>query len=110
MSASIHPDITGMAAFIGQQIHKSVSPDEEWGELTADERAQFTIIAHAAAGAHDAWRTLKGFRIIPPGAVVRPTSKEEAGAMLRACEEFFKKNPVLVMAPKKKLIRPGGVG
>jgi len=65
-----------------------------------------------AIGAHMAWLDARGFRLLPPGAVPRPKSEDEAMAMLKASKDWFdakKRKGGLVggVAPRKLILPPG---
>lgn len=67
-------DLANMADFIAQAIHAKAADgtDETWATLSEDERNEFRIIAHAAMGAHDAWLTVQGYKILKPPAKKKP--------------------------------------
>lgn len=90
-------------------LSASTDGKEAWEELTDDERADFLNLAEHAAEAYTQELMARGFRLIPPSAVLVPQTAEEAVAMIRVAQGYLvaqAKKPGL-LAPKQKLIRPG---
>ena len=57
-------EITAMAEFVAQAIHRQAAGEEEvWEDLTEEEQGDFLLVAHAAMGAHDAWLATHGYAI-----------------------------------------------
>lgn len=58
-------DLSEMSVFVAQAVHRAAigNDDEVWDDLTAEEQADFLLIAHAAMGAHDGWLSTHGFTI-----------------------------------------------
>lgn len=86
--------------------------DTAFDELDAEDREALIAYADEHIQAHMAHLAASGFRLLPPGAMLRPHSKDEALAMLQASKDFFdaqKRKPGLVgsVAPRK-LILPKG--
>lgn len=59
-------DIAAMADLVARAIYATTGAEEAWDDLTAEERGDFLVAANAAMGAHDAWLTMNGFKILRP--------------------------------------------
>lgn len=94
-------DIKQLADVVAEAIFRSCS-DEDWADADVGEREQFLLSAHAAIRAHADFLTKCGFRVLPAGAVMVPTCKEEATAMVMAVKKFRDGEGLI----KPKLIMP----
>lgn len=59
-------DIAAMAETVAKAIYATTGAEEAWEDLTPEEQADFLLAANAAMGAHDAWLTMNGYRILRP--------------------------------------------
>lgn len=97
-------EVANMADFVAEAIfHSAAGIEEDWAALEDAERAQFLSIAHAAIQAHHGFLMSLGFKIVPPGSVAVPSSKDEAAAMVMAVKKFREGDkpgkPKLIMPP-----------
>lgn len=86
--------------------------DVPWDGLAEEEREALTNYARDHIGAHMHLLAERGFRILPPGAVLRPKTDDEAAAMaegVRLYHEAKKRKPGLVGSVAPKLILPRDV-
>jgi hypothetical protein len=58
-------------------------------DLADDERSALISYADDYLTVYTAWLKNHGFRLIPPGAIVRPTCDEEANAMLHSVKKLI---------------------
>ena len=75
-------------------IHGALSDGDEgsWPELSEDEQENLDALADHAIRAHIAWLTEAGFRIAPPGTMLRPKTEADAKAMLMAAQQFLQEH------------------
>jgi hypothetical protein len=87
--------------------------DAAWADLSDPNREALTDYARVYIGAHVQWLSQTGYRIISPDAVERPTSQEQALAMVQVAKEFFdaqkRKGKLVGAVAPTKLILPKGV-
>lgn len=62
--------------------------DAPWDELVLEEAEALEELAAAYLNAHMQFLAAHGFRILPPGAVLRPKSDDEAAAMEVAVKAY----------------------
>lgn len=62
---------------------------ETFDALKDDDRIAMLAMASTAMQAHLDWLTDNGFRIAPPGTMLRPKTKDDATAMILAGREFL---------------------
>jgi hypothetical protein len=101
------------AADIARAVYRAGMEDGDvpFDDLDEDERGGLIDWAQAHIAAHIAWLQQQGFRLLPPGATLRPKSEAEALAMLQASKDWFdakKRKPGLVGSVAPKLILPPG--
>lgn len=116
--ANDEPAIYGEAerlVAIAMFIHTGDGEDTRatFDALPDEERFQMMEVARVAMAAHVDWLTDNGFRIAPPGTMLRPKTKDDAQAMIMAAREFLAKGqgrtsskPKLIGSPR--LILPPG--
>lgn len=87
---------------------------ETFDALPQDDQFALMEMARVGMAAHVDWLTDNGFRIAPPGTMLRPKTKDDAAAMILAGREFLEKGqgrssskPKLIGSPR--LILPPGV-
>lgn len=85
--------------------------DTPWADLQPEEREALSNLALDYISAHMAWLNEHGFKIIPPGSVLRPKSDEEAAMMAEAIRLYHEaqKRKGGLLAGERKLILPKGV-
>jgi hypothetical protein len=81
--------------------------------LEPEDREQMLAIANVAMSAHMDWLIDNGFRLAPPGTMLRPKTKDDAHAMILAGKEFIDKGQGRPSSKSKligspKLILPNG--
>lgn len=83
--------------------------DLAWDELPDDDREALENYALDYLSAHMSWLAKHGFKIIPPGSVLRPKSDEEAAMMTEAVRLYraAKSRKSGLLAGERKLIIPG---
>lgn len=85
--------------------------DEPYDDLTDAQRDSLEAFAVAYISSHMKFLAQHGFRLLPPGAVLRPKSDEEAGAMEHAVKLYRQaatRKGGLVSAVAPGLILPKG--
>lgn len=85
---------------------------ETWDALTEDDQAEFLNIADHYLSAHSAWLISHGFRVIPPGAAMRPKTEAEAMGMLQAAKDFLtaaKRKPGLLTTGPRLIVPKGAL-
>lgn len=90
--------------------HQQDPTDVPWDDLDDEDRQLLTAHAVAHISAHMGWLEKHGFRVLPPGAVLRPKSDDEAAAMdqaVRLYAEAKKRKAGLLMGEKKLILPPG---
>jgi hypothetical protein len=99
---------------VAESVYDAVSEpgDTPWASLGDGERDLLGQHAELYIMAHIISMQTRGLRIIPPGAVARPTSDDEAAAMARAVKLYMdaknrKGGLVGSVAPKKLILPPG---
>lgn len=65
------------------------TPEDAFNALSAEEQLYMVQAADAAIMAHTQWLGDNGFRIAPPGTMLRPKSDLDARAMIQAGQEFL---------------------
>lgn len=80
--------------------------DAEFDDLPLAEQANFKNLAEHAVSAHGEWMAEAGFRIAPPGTMLRPKSEGDAKAMIMAGKDFLAKNSKRALIGSPKLIIP----
>jgi len=88
--------------------------DPPFAEVEPEDLADILKLTENYLNAHLNFLSANGFRILPPGAVPKPTSEPEAMAMLQAAKAFFdgqkRKGKLMAGAVgKPKLILPPGM-
>lgn len=82
-----------------------------FANLSPEDQAQEDLLAEAYVSAHLGWLAQQGVRIVPPDAILKPTSEAEALAMVKAAKDFLdgqrRKGKLLGAASPSKLIMPG---
>jgi hypothetical protein len=99
-----------LAVAVAKAILGAIDPEADFDALPEDEQSDILIAAHAAVGAHDAWLTGAGFRILPPGITAVPKSDEEVAAYraaIKAYEQGNGRKSGLLASATPKLIMPG---
>ena len=87
---------------------------ETFDALPQDDQFALMEMARVAMAAHVDWLTDNGFRIAPPGTMLRPKTKDDAQAMILAAREFLAKGQGRTSSKSKligspRLIVPPGV-
>lgn len=80
----------------------------EFDALPQEDRDNMLAVATAGMAAHLDWLTEHGFRIAPPGTMLRPKTEDDAKAMMLAARDFLAKpkgKKALIASPG--LILPG---
>lgn len=82
-----------------------------WDDMSEEEQAQEVQLAENYISMQAQWMQERGWRVVPPGASVIPTSDQEATAMLVAVKTYreAKKRKGGLLVNQKKLILPPGV-
>lgn len=87
---------------------------ETFDALKDDDRIAMLAMAATAMQSHLDWLTDNGFRIAPPGTMLRPKTKDDAQAMILAAREFLAKGqgrssvkPKLIGSPRL-ILPPNG--
>lgn len=60
-----------------------------WDAMDEAEKALMCEAALAAMAAHHAWLDAAGFRVVPPGMTLRPSSENEAREMAKQVRAFL---------------------
>jgi hypothetical protein len=102
------------APIIAQRFYEAEAADGDtpYADLPEHEREQLTDYVRGVLNQHMRLLSEQGFRILPPGAVLRPKNDQEAGAMqeaLRIYAEAKARKGGLIgsVAPKKLILPPG---
>jgi hypothetical protein len=78
--------------------------------LPQEDRDAMLTLARAATVAHVAWMQDSGFRIAPPGMMLRPKSEDDAKAMILAGREYLAKpKDRKALLARPALVIPRGV-
>lgn len=90
---------------VAAAMHDSMRDAEEpaFADLEDEERANFMAVALVAMDVHFEWLKSQGYRIAPPGTMLRPKSDGDARAMILAGQEWLKQ-PEHAAARRKKLV------
>jgi hypothetical protein len=100
------------AAVIAERLYGAQADDGDtpWLELEPEEREGFTDTVRLAISLHMGFLNEHGFKIVPPGAVLRPKSDEEAAMMAEAVRLYgeAKKRKGGLLTGERKLILPKG--
>lgn len=101
------------APIVAQRFYEAEAAegDTTWDDLSEGDRDNLVEYVRGVIGQHMLLLAEQGFRILPPGAVLRPKNDQEAGAMreaLRLYAEAQKRKGGLVGAVAPKLILPKG--
>lgn len=110
LAAAPVPDL---GVVIAQRFYEAQAEDGDvaWADLSEHDRADMIDYVRAVIGQHMHWLNENGFRLLPPGAVLRPKNDNEAGAMqeaLRLYGEAKKRKGGLIGSVAPKLILPPG--
>lgn len=102
-------DIANMIDWVAQGIAGAATGEPAaWLTFTEAERDDFRKIATASMAAHDAWLTMQGYRIVPPGMIAPPAGRDEAAAMVKVGCDYLEKNnakSAIIVPPRPSLQR-----
>jgi hypothetical protein len=105
------PPIPEPAPVIAERLfdHDAVE-GEAWADQDAEAREAITSTVRDVISLHMAFLAEHGFKLLPPGAVLRPKSDEEAAMMAEAVRLYgeAKKRKGGLLAGERKLILPPG--
>lgn len=92
---------------------RAEAPDSPaWADLTDEDQAAELYLAQHYLAAHSAWLKANGFRIVPPGSVLRPATEQEAMMMVQGAKAFLdgqkRKGKLMDGAVSRKVIVPKG--
>jgi hypothetical protein len=79
---------------------------ETFDSLPDDDRYALMEMARVGMAAHVDWLTDNGFRIAPPGTMLRPKTKDDAQAMIMAAREFLAKGQGRTSSKPKLITGP----
>lgn len=96
---------------VGKALYEAMSDDDadRFDDLPLGEQQNFKALAEHAMTAHNDWMAENGFRVAPPGTMLRPKSEGDAKAMILAAKEFLATNSKQSLLGRPKLIIPGRV-
>lgn len=107
------PDPPNPKLDVARAVFATLADDgETWDDLSEGEQAEFLNIADHYLSAHSAWLISHGFRVIPPGAAMRPKTEAEAMGMLQAAKEFLtaaKRKPGLLTTGPRLIVPKTGL-
>lgn len=93
-------DLDKLALSVALAIYEDCRPDGEgWDDLAQTDKDDFLNVAKVAMKAQAAWFREHSIKVIPPGAVPVPESREEATAYLVASQRWLQKNPPKLIKP-----------
>lgn len=110
--------MTDIPEAVARAVFEGINADDpnavEWDALSAEERDSERLLAEAYIAAHTGALAMAGARILPPNAVLKPTTQREALGMVKAAKDFMdadrRKGKLLdTAAAPSKLILPGRV-
>ena len=93
---------------VAQTIYDAMrsDDDETWEELDDDAKGNILNLALIAGRAHDELLQDMGFRIAPPGTMLRPKSDNDARAMIKAGQDFLAQPEHARLRRKTLLTKP----
>jgi hypothetical protein len=87
--------------------------DTPWTDLPAADVEDMVAYCRIAIGLHLEFLDRKGFRVVPPATLLKPTTEEEAMGMVRLAKNFLdglkRKGKLMGGVTPGKLILPPGV-
>lgn len=97
------------AEAVGEALHQALAEEGEpvFADLEPDERAGIVSMAEVAMQAHLEWLDENGFRIAPPGTMLRPKTENDARAMILAGQQFLAEGKGRSSSKRKLITGPG---
>lgn len=86
-------------------LAEATDGEADWASTDADERADALVLARAAITATLDELTARGWRLMPPDCLPRPTTEHEAMAMMAVAKGYLDG-----VSRKQKLIVPPAIG
>ena len=93
---------------VAQTVYEAASNDADpaWSTLLKADRDAYMTVADHAMQAHMDWLIEAGFRIAPPGTMLRPKCESDARAMILAANDFLSTRSKKALLTSPKLIVP----
>ncbi len=115
---SLTPELPDPRKAVAEAVYTAMMDegDPPFAELDAEDMTDLLELTENYLNAHLNFLSANGFKIIPPGAISKPTSEPEALAMVKAAKAFFDsqkrkggllagtvRKPQLILPPGSKL-------